>query len=148
MDDDDRRRRAHTAVDRALERLFAQDMTGFAALWAPDGTMDFPFAPAGAPAHLEGPDEVAAYLANYTDVVTPERLVDEVRHDTLDPDTLVVEFAVGGTVVATREPYRVRYVAVVSVGENGVRAYRDYWNPLAMAEINGSSGEGARSTAW
>jgi uncharacterized protein len=148
MDDDDRRRRAHAAVDRALERLLAHDMAGFAALWAPDGTADFPFAPPGAPTHLDGPDQVAAYLATYTDVVSPGRIAEQRRHDTLDPDTLVVEFAVDGTVVATGEPYTLRYVAVVTVGEHGVLSYRDYWNPLALAEIGGSSVESTRSTAW
>jgi uncharacterized protein len=56
-------------VDRAMDLLLAQDMAGFAALWAVDGTMEFPFAPEGYPQRLEGRAAVAEYLRDYTDHV-------------------------------------------------------------------------------
>jgi uncharacterized protein len=37
-------------VDRALDRLLAHDMAGFANLWAEDGVLEFPFASPGYPA--------------------------------------------------------------------------------------------------
>lgn len=124
--------RAHRTVDRLLAAVLAHDMAAFAREWAPDGTMDFPFAPPGGVTHLEGRDAVAAYLEGYTDAVLPRRVVSDVRHDTGDPDTLVVEFAVAGEVAATGEPYEMRYVAVLTVGDAGITSYRDYWNPLAF----------------
>ncbi|MEV5300933.1 hypothetical protein [Amycolatopsis methanolica] len=42
---EDRRRRAHEALDRLHERVLAHDMDGF----APGGVMEFPFAPPGWP---------------------------------------------------------------------------------------------------
>lgn len=121
--------RAHATVDRLLEAVLSHDMAAFAAEWAPDGTMDFPFAPTGAVTHLDGRDAVAAYLEGYNDAVRPWRVTSEQRHDTADPDTLVVEFAVAGDVAATGEPYEMRYVAVITVGDAGIVSYRDYWPP-------------------
>ncbi len=132
--------RTHATVDRLLEAVLAHDMAAFAAEWAPDGTMDFPFAPPGGVTHLDGRDAVAAYLEGYTDAVRPRRVTREQRHDTADPDTLVVEFAVAGDVVATGEPYEMRYVAVITVGDAGIVSYRDYWNPLAFPTTGAAGG--------
>lgn len=140
MDDDARRRRAHAAVDAALDRILAHDMAGFAALWAPDSTMTFPFAAPGSPRELAGRDAIAAYVAGYNDLLLPTAVVDEVRHTTGDPDTLVVEFAVRGTVVATGAEYTLRYVAVVTVGPEGITGYRDHWSPLEVQQVLGRTG--------
>ncbi|WP_224388782.1 nuclear transport factor 2 family protein [Pseudonocardia sp. ICBG1293] len=138
--DDTRRQRAHATVDAALDRILAHDMAGLAALWAPDGTMTFPFAAPGSPRALAGRDAVAAYGAGYNDLLLPAAVVDEVRHTTGDPDTLVVEFAVRGTVVASGADYTLRYVAVVTVGPEGITAYRDYWSPLEIQQVLGRTG--------
>jgi uncharacterized protein len=140
MNDESRRARAHRTLDRALELLLAHDMTGFAALWAPDGTAEFPFAPPGSPTRLEGRDAVAAYVDGYDSVLDLREVTDQTRHDTADPDTVIVELGMSGVVVATGEPYAVRYIQVVTVGDAGVTAYRDYWNPAAMAELFGAAG--------
>lgn len=124
--------RAHRTMDRLLAAVLAHDMAAFAREWAPDGTMDFPFAPPGGVAHLAGRDAVAAYLEGYTDAVLPRQVVSQTRHETADPDTLVVEFAVAGDVATTGEAYEMRYVAVVTVGDEGIASYRDYWSPLAF----------------
>ncbi|ALE85704.1 nuclear transport factor 2 family protein [Pseudonocardia sp. HH130629-09] len=140
MDDDARRRRAHAAVDAVLDRVLAHDMAGFAALWAPDGTMTFPFVAPGSPRALAGRDAVAAYVAGYNELLLPAAVTDEVRHTTGDPDTLVVEFAVRGTVVATGTDYTLRYVAVVTVGPDGITGYRDHWSPLEAQQVLGRTG--------
>lgn len=137
MNEQERRRRAHRTVDALLDRVLAHDMAGFAALWAPDGTMEFPFATAGSPARLDGREAVADYVAGYNEIVLPREVVSEKRHETADPDTLVVEFALGGRVVATGADYRLDYVAVITVGEAGVVSYRDYWSPAAVQDVLG-----------
>ncbi|HZG05405.1 MAG TPA: nuclear transport factor 2 family protein [Streptomyces sp.] len=134
--DDARRRRAHALVDRLQDRLLAHDMDGFADLWAPDGTMDFPFAPPGWP-RPRGREEVRAYLRDYTDHVDLRAITHQKRHETGDPDTLVLEWGVDGTALATGRPYRIDYVAVITVGEQGVVSYRDYWSPLAAGHALG-----------
>jgi len=136
---DSRRAHANAILDRAMELLIAHDMTGFANLWAPDGTMEFPFAAPGQPERLDGRTAVADYLAGYTDAVDIRRIASQTRHDTLDPDTVIVEFEVDGVAVQTRRPYRMRYVAVVTVHADGIASYRDYWSPLAVSEALGAT---------
>lgn len=60
---------AQAVVDRALELLIAQDVAGFAALWAEDGVLEFPFAAPGFPSRLEGRAAVAEYMSGYPDIL-------------------------------------------------------------------------------
>ncbi|CDO06374.1 hypothetical protein C1S82_20510 [Mycolicibacterium cosmeticum] len=127
---DQRRRRAHATMDRLVAALLAHDMDAFADEWAPDGTMTFPFAPPGWP-HLRGREDVRAYLSGYPEVVDIRGITHQTRHDTTDPDTVVVEWGVTGIARKTGRKYDLDYVAFVTVGAEGIVAYRDYWNPLA-----------------
>jgi ketosteroid isomerase-like protein len=128
-------------VDRAMDLLLAHDMAGFAGLWAVDGTMEFPFAPAGYPQRLEGRAAVAEYLRDYTDHVDLRAITSRTVHQTLDPDVVVVEFEVDGTAVRTGRPYRMRYISVITVRDGEIAGYRDYWSPLAVAEAVGGAEE-------
>jgi ketosteroid isomerase-like protein len=140
VNDTQRRARANTTIDAALDRVLAHDMAGFAALWAPDGTMSFPFAAPGTTEQVAGRDAVTAHLAGYNDLLLPGEIVEQTRHDTADPDTVVLELAVAGTVAATGRPYTLRYICVITVGDGGITAYRDYWSPAAAAELIGAPG--------
>ena len=62
-------------------------------------------------------------------------------HRTADPAVIVAEFQAAGEVVATRKPYRIRYVAVLTARGGEIASYRDYWSPLAAAEILGGVDE-------
>lgn len=135
-----RPRTPRTAVevfDRAKQLLIAHDMLGFADLWAVDGTMEFPFAPPGRPSRLEGREAVREYVRDYTDHLDVRAVTHDVRHRTEDPDTLIVEFAVEGVAVRTGRPYRMAYVAFITVEDGEITAYRDYWNPLAAGHTLG-----------
>lgn len=128
-------------VDRAMELLLAHDMTGFAALWAVDGTMEFPFAPGGYPERLEGRAAVAGYLRDYTDHVDLRAITSRTVHRTADPEVVVVEFEVDGIAVRTGRPYRMRYISVITVRGGEITGYRDYWSPVAAAEALGGADE-------
>lgn len=132
---------AGEVVERALELLLAQDMAAFADLWAEDGLIEFPFAPPGYPPRVEGRAAVREYLRGYPDLLDVREITDRVLHRGVDPDAVVVEFEAAGVVVATGRPYRMRYIAVVTVRDGEVVRYRDYWNPLAAAELMGGSEE-------
>jgi len=84
---DNRRNRASSTFDRAVELLLQHDMVGFAQLWAPTGTMDFPFAAGDQPTHLDGRDAVVEYLRHYTDMVDVRDVQVHAVHTTADPDT-------------------------------------------------------------
>lgn len=134
-----RRQHVNAVIDRALELLVAHDMEGFARLWAPDGTMEFPFAAAGQPERLDGRSAVTDYLSGYTEMLDVRAVASQTRHHTDDPSTVIVEFEVDGVAVAAQKPYRMRYIAVITVGADGIENYRDYWSPLAAAEVLGEA---------
>jgi ketosteroid isomerase-like protein len=132
---------AQAVVDRALELLIAQDVAGFAALWAEDGVLEFPFAAPGFPSWLEGRAAVAEYMSGYPDILRIKEFPAVVVHQSVDPDVVIVEFEAAGTVVATGAPYRMRYIAVITVRDGEIESYRDYWSPAAAAEVVGGSSE-------
>jgi ketosteroid isomerase-like protein len=132
---------AQAVVDRALELLIAQDMAGFAGLWAEDGVLEFPFAAPGFPSRLEGRAAVAEYMSGYPDILRIGEFPVVVVHQSVDPDVVIVEFEAAGTVVATGAPYRMRYIAVITVRDGEIACYRDYWSSAAAAEVVGGSSE-------
>ncbi|MCU1683259.1 MAG: hypothetical protein JWQ81_3998 [Amycolatopsis sp.] len=122
-------------VDHALKLLVEKDMAGFAGLWAVDGTMEFPFAPESSPQRLDGRAAVEDYLRDYPEKVDVRAVVSKLVHETADPEVVIAEFEVEGVVVASTRPYRLSYIAVISVRDGEIRNYRDYWNPLAVQEL-------------
>ncbi|MDT5065996.1 MAG: uncharacterized protein QOK02_2151 [Mycobacterium sp.] len=128
-------------VNHAFELLLAQDMVAFAGLWAEDGVLEFPFAAPGYPAVVEGRAAVTEYLRGYPDILKIETIPDPVMHQSVDPDVVIVEFEASGTVVATGAPYRMKYIAVITVRDDEIQRYRDYWSPLAASEAMGGMQE-------
>jgi ketosteroid isomerase-like protein len=131
-------RTARDVVDEALRLLLAEDVSGFADLWAVDGVLEFPFAATGYPQRLEGREAVREYMRGYPDLVTPRAVVAKTVHDTAEPGVVVVELELEGTVVSTGLPYRMRYIAVITTRDGEILRYRDYWSPQAAAEAMGS----------
>ena len=123
-------------VARALQLLLDKDMAGFAGLWAVDGVMEFPFAPPGSPARLEGRAAIEEYLRDYPKMLDIQGFPKQVVHQSTDPDVVVVEFDAEGVVVATGKPYRFSYIAVITTRDGEIVNYRDYWNPLYVQELS------------
>ena len=128
-------------VSHALELLLAQDMAAFAGLWAQGGVLEFPFAAPGYPTLVEGRAAVTEYMRRYPDILKIEEIPQPVMHQSVDPEVVIVEFEASGTVVATRAPYRMSYIAVITVRDNEIQRYRDYWSPLAAADAMGGAEE-------
>jgi len=133
---DEARTRTHRTIDRLQQALLAGDMNAFADEWAPHGTATFPFAPPGWPSP-KGRDEVRTYLSGLSGSVEIRGIRHQTRHDTADPGTVVLEWGVTGIVRATGKPYDIDYVVVITVGDEGIESFRDYWNPLAIAGATG-----------
>ncbi|MEV7036795.1 nuclear transport factor 2 family protein [Amycolatopsis sp. NPDC051061] len=128
-------------VEHALDLLLKHDMTGFADLWATDGVLEFPFAAPGYPPRVEGRDAIREYLRDYPNLLDVREITAETVHETADPAVVVVEMTVAGVVVASRKPYELSYIAVITVEDGEIRHYRDYWSPLAAAELLGGVDE-------
>lgn len=130
--DDERRAHADRVIDTLLESLRRPDMREFANQWALDGVMEFPFAPPGYPL-LKSRDDVWNYVKDYTDKIRLHVVTEHRRHHTLDPGTVILEFSVDGTAVQTGNDYHMSYISVITIDQNGIQHYRDYWNSLAVA---------------
>ncbi|MEW5812487.1 MAG: nuclear transport factor 2 family protein [Actinomycetota bacterium] len=135
---DDRRTRADRVIDALLDSLRRNDMRAFAGQWAPDGSMEFPFAAPGYPV-LRSRADVENYLKDYSAMLRVDTVTERQRHHTLDPDTVILEFSADGLVLQSNSTYHMDYVAVITVGPEGVRHYRDYWNPVAAAAALGDA---------
>ncbi|MFF7186403.1 nuclear transport factor 2 family protein [Streptomyces sp. NPDC008222] len=126
-----------------LRLLLDKNIGDWIGLWAEDGVMEFPFAPAGWPRRLAGREAVAAYMRHYPDHIDPHDFPDLRIHETTDPGTIVVEMRGVGRLVQTGAPFDMSYIAVVTVRDGRIAAYRDYWNPLAVqdpaTDFNGST---------
>ncbi|MFJ1760918.1 nuclear transport factor 2 family protein [Amycolatopsis sp. NPDC088138] len=128
-------------VEHALDLLVKHDMAGFAGLWAEDGVLEFPFAAAGYPPRVEGRNAIADYLRGYPDLLDVRAITAKTVHETADPAVVVVEMTAAGVVVETQKPYELSYIAVLTINDGEIRRYRDYWSPLAAAELMGGVDE-------
>ncbi|MFJ3922934.1 nuclear transport factor 2 family protein [Streptomyces sp. NPDC090022] len=117
-----------------LRLLVEKDIPGWVDLWDEDGVLEFPFAPEGWPARLEGKAAVGAYMSHYPDHVDVHDFPDVTIHQTTAPETIVVEMRGVGRLVETDTPYDMTYIAVVTVEDGLITSYRDYWNPLAVQQ--------------
>ncbi|MFF1556194.1 nuclear transport factor 2 family protein [Streptomyces sp. NPDC058279] len=117
-----------------LRLLLDKDIPGWVDLWHEGGIMEFPFAPPGWPARLEGKAAVGEYMRHYPDHVDLHDFPDVTIHQTTAVETIVVEMRGIGRLVATDSPFDMTYIAVVTVENGLITAYRDYWNPLAASE--------------
>lgn len=131
---DNANQHADEVLDRLLTALVAHDMDGFADCFAPGGSIEFPFAPPGYPERIDGQDDIRAYMSRYPEIVDVREVVTQRRLHTEQPGTVVVEFELGGVGVANQRPYTLKYIAVITVGAEGIEDYRDYWSPAAAEE--------------
>lgn len=127
-------------VRRSLDTFLAKDMKAWADLCAEDVVVEFPFAPEGSPARLEGRAAVYAYLRGYPDLIDVQRITSLRIHSTDDPDTAVADWSVTGRVLANGNPYDMSYATFVTFKDGRIVKYREYWNPLAFLKALGGEG--------
>ncbi|GAA1459893.1 nuclear transport factor 2 family protein [Williamsia maris] len=132
--------RAVDVVDRTLDLLVDHDMHAFVEMFAPDGVMEFPLATGDATRAVRGHLALHDYLDDYASILDI-RSLDRTVHVTTDPEVVIVEFTVDGVVVATDRPYRMVYIAVITVRDDAINRYRDYWNSAAVVDIVGADAQ-------
>ncbi|MEV3920343.1 nuclear transport factor 2 family protein [Actinomadura coerulea] len=101
-----------------------------------DAVVETPFAPPGHPTRFEG-------RQRFLDFAAPQRAAlplrfDDCRtiavHDTLDPDTIVVEYELTGTNTKTAEQSTAAFIAVLTARDGKVARWREYQNTLAIMQ--------------
>jgi uncharacterized protein len=129
---------AREVFEQAKRLSLAKDLDGFADLFAPDGVHELPFAPQGIPRRLEGRETLREYFAAITGTPLKHASFENMTvYETADPDVIIAEYDAHGTVTSTGRPYQLRYLQVVKVRDGQITLWRDYWDPLASAELLG-----------
>jgi ketosteroid isomerase-like protein len=116
------------------QNLGTGDVDALLAQCVDDVVFEFPFAPDGRPRRVEGKPALADYLKGISGRLSVEGAPNLEMHETVNPDVAIVEMTLTGTVRATGAQYEQSYVSVLTVRDGLVVRYRDYWNPLGIAE--------------
>ena len=103
--------------------------------------IETPFAPPGRPKRIEGREEWLA-LAAAGRAALPARF-EAFRtiaiHDTADPEVIVVEYELAGTVLPTNRSASARFVGVLRVRAGKIVHWREYQDTLAIATALGAA---------
>jgi ketosteroid isomerase-like protein len=128
-------------VEQILRAGREQDTETFVSLFALDGYIEWPYRPAGVPGRVEGRDQIREFLTAQADgLVKFDEYRNTVIYETTDPHVVIVEYEAHGTVIPTGAPLHQTIIAVLRIRDGLVVAYRDYLNPLVLAETLASVG--------
>jgi ketosteroid isomerase-like protein len=126
-------------VERMLRAGRDMEIETVVGLMAPDGYIEWPYRPPGVPARLQGRTEIRRHLTEAAKTfIRFDEYRDVVVHETTDPEVVIVEYDAHGTVIATGAPFRQTVIAVFRVRNGQIVSYRDYINPLPLAEARAS----------
>jgi uncharacterized protein len=107
-------------------------------LWAPDVVIETPFAAPGQPTRIEGHEFLARSQPSRESLpVRFEEVRDVVVHDTTDPDEIIVEYTIAGTVTTTGLRASAPFISVLRVRDGKIVLWREYQHTLAIAEALG-----------
>jgi ketosteroid isomerase-like protein len=130
-------------VEQVLRAGREMDTATFVSLLAPDCYIEWPYRPAGVPGRLEGREQIREFLtAQAKGLIRFDEYRDIVIHETTDPEVVIVEYEALGTVIPTGAPFHQTIIAVFRIRGGLVVSYRDYLNPLVLAEALASAGKG------
>ncbi len=114
-------------------------------LLADDVVIELPFAPPGRPSRFAGRERFLAFAEPQRAAfpVRFEEVRDVVVHDTADPEVIVVEYALAGTVTTTGHRAAAPFVGVLRVRDGKIVGWREYQNAQAIAEALKHPGDGS-----
>jgi uncharacterized protein len=132
-----------SAVDllrRSLDTFLAKDMKAWTELCADDVVAEFPFAPEGSPARIEGREALYEYLRGYPDIIDVREIPTVRIYATDDENVAIADWSVSGRVVTNGNPYDMRYATFATFRDGLIVNYREYWNPQAFLKALGGGG--------
>ena len=114
----------------SLDRFLAKDMKGWAKLCDENVVAEFPFAPVGSPARIEGRTALYEYLRNYPNFIDVREIPRLKIYPIDDTNVAIAEWSVSGTVLGNRNPYEMSYATFATFRDGLIVNYREYWNPM------------------
>lgn len=146
QDPDQQLRDANTAVmTELLRRLGTQDFAGACALMTTDVLCDWPYPPMpGMPAAIRGRDDMEAFFRGGMSAFEPYRYEITQIFETVDPTRLIAEYCSNSRFKPSGAPYRNQYLGIFEFKEGLVSYWREYINPLVIAETLATADPRAR----
>ena len=121
------------------QRWLGNKIPEFDSLLADDAIVELPFAPPGRPRRFTGRAEFLAF-AQAGRAALPVRF-EECRelavHDTADPEVIVAEYELAGTVTTTGRRATAPFIGVLKVRDGKIKAWREYQDAVAIAHALG-----------
>jgi uncharacterized protein len=125
------------------------DLAGEAAMFAPDGVMEFPFAPEGMPRRLVGREQIAHALGAAAEQAKAAgiRWVGHraTFHQSTDPEVIVVELMADGESPNGR--YEIPYLQILRIRDGEILLFRDYWTFASVGPLLGGAVASALTAA-
>jgi uncharacterized protein len=121
---------------RRRHLILSGDADGYADLFAPDGVVEAPFAPPGAPLILEGREVIGEYSRHV--MASPVRLEEyEVAelYQTQDPEVVIVEMRTKGTLTSTGQSFAATSIQILRIREGQIVLFRDFANPRVLEDV-------------
>jgi uncharacterized protein (TIGR02246 family) len=112
---------------RRRQLILNGDADGYADLFAPDGVIESPFAPPGAPSRLEGREAIREYSRHV--IASPLRLEEFEAvelYETQDPEVVIVEMRAKLTLTTTGRSLAAKSIQIYRIREGQIVLFRDF----------------------
>jgi hypothetical protein len=117
----------------------SNDVNAVNSLLAEDAIIEMPFAAPGRPRRFHGPDDFLAFAraGRASLPVRFEECRETAVHETVDPEVIVVEYELTGTVTTSGRRATAPFIGVLRVRDGQIVAWREYQDALAIAHALG-----------
>ncbi|MER8010920.1 nuclear transport factor 2 family protein [Streptomyces sp. NPDC094149] len=124
---------------RYQQAMLDKSADDLADLYAVDAVHEFPFLLPGMPERYQGREEVrTGYRAAWgASPAQPQEICEVVVHESTDPEVIVVEQIVSGTVTTTGQSFSFPGLLVIRVRNSQIVHVRDYMDGLGVAHAMG-----------
>ena len=109
-------------------------MKGWTELCDKNVIVEFPFAPEGSPARIEGRNALYEYLRNYPSFIDVREIPKLKTYPTDDSNIAIAEWSVSGRVIGNGNPYEMSYATFVTFRDGLIINSRHYWNTMAFVK--------------
>jgi uncharacterized protein len=116
--------------------ILSGDADAYADLFAPDGVIESPFAPPGAPSSLAGREAIREHSRRL--MASPVRLedIEDVElYQTQDPEVVIVEVRAKATLTTTGRSFATTSIQIYRIREGQIVLFRDFANPRVLEDV-------------
>jgi ketosteroid isomerase-like protein len=128
-------RTARETIDLFLHTVTHGTRDELADLYTPDVRIEIPFAAGGVPQVTEGREEIRARMKAAEAAWSFDAVREVTLHTTGDPQVVIAEYRVHGTLSASGRAFSLGYISVFRVEDGLIAWARDYGNPLEVADV-------------